>query len=61
MDVAATVQRRLQLGSREFVTQIVAFPRQPSLGAADFVQYFVRKADYKVGRLDRGFLDYMLT
>lgn len=34
---------------------------RPSLGSADFVQYFIRKADYAAGRLDRGFLDYMLT
>lgn len=35
--------------------------RRPSFGSADYVQYFVRKADYEAGRLDRGFLDYMLT
>ena len=34
---------------------------RPSFGSADYVQYFVRKADYEAGRLDRGFLDYMLT
>jgi len=34
---------------------------QPSFGDADYVQYFVRRADYNAGRLDRGFLDYMLT
>jgi hypothetical protein len=34
---------------------------QPSFGSADYVQYFVRKANYDAGRLDRGFLDYMLT
>ena len=34
---------------------------RPSFGSADYVQYFVRKADYDAGRLDRGFLDYMLT
>lgn len=34
---------------------------QPKFGSADFVQYFVRKSDYAAGRLDRGFLDYMLT
>ena len=34
---------------------------RPSFGSADFVQYFVRKSDYAAGRLDRGFLGYMLT
>ena len=34
---------------------------RPSFGSADYVQYFVRKADYEAGRLDRGFLGYMLT
>ena len=34
---------------------------KPSFGSADYVQYFVPKADYKGGRLDRGFLAYMLT
>jgi hypothetical protein len=34
---------------------------RPSLGSADFVQYFVRKSDCAAGRLDRGFLAYMLT
>jgi hypothetical protein len=34
---------------------------QPSFGSADFVQYFVRRADYEAGRLNRGFLDYMLS
>lgn len=34
---------------------------QPSFGSADYVQYFIRKSDYNAGRLDRGFLDYMLT
>ena len=34
---------------------------QPSFGSADYVQYFVRKANYDAGRLDRGFLDYMMT
>jgi hypothetical protein len=35
--------------------------RQPSFGSADYVQYFVTKADYEAGRLDRGFLGYTLT
>lgn len=34
---------------------------EPAFGSADYVQYFVRKADYAAGLLDRGFLDYMLT
>lgn len=34
---------------------------QPSFGSADYVQYFVRKADYEAGRLDHGVLDYMST
>jgi hypothetical protein len=34
---------------------------RPTIGHADFVQYFVRKTDYAAGRLDRGFLDYMRT
>lgn len=37
------------------------YPSQPKFGSADFVQYFVRKSDYAAGRLDRGFLEYMLT
>jgi hypothetical protein len=36
-------------------------PRTPSFGSADFVQYFVRKADFAAGRLDRGHLGYMMT
>lgn len=34
---------------------------QPTFASADYVQYFVRKADYASRRLDRGFLDYMRT
>ena len=35
--------------------------REPSFGSADYLQYFVRRSDYAVGRLDLGFLGYMLT
>jgi hypothetical protein len=34
---------------------------RPTLDSADYVQNFVRKSDYRAGRLDRGFLGYMLT
>ena len=37
------------------------YVRPPMLGDVDYVQYFVRKSDYDAGRLDRGFLDYMMT
>ncbi len=33
----------------------------PSLGSTDYAQYFVRKEDFRAGRLDRGHLGYMLT
>jgi hypothetical protein len=35
--------------------------RAPSIGDADYVQYFVRRQDYAAGRLDLGYLDYMMT
>lgn len=35
--------------------------RQPTFGSADYLQYFVRKADYAAGRLNRGFMGYMWT
>jgi hypothetical protein len=34
---------------------------RPSFGSADFLQYFVRRADYNAGRLSRGSLGRMLT
>ncbi|MEM1027821.1 MAG: DUF1963 domain-containing protein [Planctomycetota bacterium] len=34
---------------------------QPSLMGADHLQYFVRKTDYKIGRLDRGRFEWMMS
>lgn len=41
------------------VTNPTRYLDRPSIANADFVQYFIRKSDYRAGRLDRGFLDYM--